>query len=145
MRTEHAIRALLLHATPMGDNCVSACKGTAMTVLVCRTISPVRPSHLNNRAYTHIRMRLASCVGRSKPSALSRLSKLHLSIRSQPHYGKVELWDHARSRRLISGKTSQLKSPCGVCTPTRTPTLEFGRSLKRGSVHRHLPEPLRGP
>ena len=47
------MRALVLHATPMGDNCVSACEGTATTVLVCRTISPFRPSRLNNRTYIH--------------------------------------------------------------------------------------------
>jgi hypothetical protein len=47
------MRALVLHETLMGDNCVSACEGTATTVLVCRTISPFRPSHLNNWMYIH--------------------------------------------------------------------------------------------
>ena len=49
------MRAAVLHATPMGDSCVSACEGTATTVLVCRTVSPFRPSHLNLRIYGHIR------------------------------------------------------------------------------------------
>ena len=53
LRMEHAIRAVVLHATPMGDSCVSACEGTATTVLVCRTISPFRPSRLNNWVYIH--------------------------------------------------------------------------------------------
>ena len=37
---EHAPRALVLHVTPMDDNRVSACDGTATIVLVCRTVSP---------------------------------------------------------------------------------------------------------
>ncbi len=47
--------ALVLHhnAMPAGDFCVSACEGTATTVLVCRTISPFRPSHLNKWVYIH--------------------------------------------------------------------------------------------
>ncbi len=49
------MRALVLHATPTGDHCVSACEGTATTVLVCRTISPFRPSHLDLRICGHIR------------------------------------------------------------------------------------------
>ena len=49
------MRAVVLHATPMGDSCVSACEGTATTVLVCRTVSPFRPSHLDLRLYGHIR------------------------------------------------------------------------------------------
>ena len=49
------MRALVLLATPMGDNRVSACEGTATTVLVCRTISPFRPSRLDLRIYGHIR------------------------------------------------------------------------------------------
>ena len=50
------MRAVVLHATPMGDSCVSACEGTATTVLVCRTVSPFRPSHLDHlRLYGHIR------------------------------------------------------------------------------------------
>ena len=40
MRKKHAVRALVLHATPTGDFYVSACDGTATTVLVCRSISP---------------------------------------------------------------------------------------------------------
>ena len=52
------MRALVLHATPkdqpMGDNSVSACEGTETTVLVCRTISPFRPSRLGLRIYGHI-------------------------------------------------------------------------------------------
>ena len=63
MRKEHAVSALVLHATPMGDNCVSACEGTATTVLACRTISPFRPSHLNNWVYTAIFERRFGCVG----------------------------------------------------------------------------------
>ncbi len=57
------MRALVLHATPMGDNCVSACEGTATTVLVCRTISPLCPSHRNNLVYiymyAHVQLRRA--------------------------------------------------------------------------------------
>ena len=34
MRKKHAVRALVLHATPTGDFYVSACDGTATTVLV---------------------------------------------------------------------------------------------------------------
>ena len=49
------MRALVLHATPTGDFCVSACEGTATTVLVCRTISPFRPSRLDLWIYGHIR------------------------------------------------------------------------------------------
>jgi len=48
------MRAVVLHATPMGDSCVSACEGTATTVLVCRTVSPFRPSHLDLRIFGHI-------------------------------------------------------------------------------------------
>jgi hypothetical protein len=51
MPKEHAVRALVLHATPAGDFCVCACDGTATTVLVRRTISPVCPSHLNKWVY----------------------------------------------------------------------------------------------
>ena len=47
------MRALVLLATPMGDNRVSACEGTATTVLVCRTSSPFRPSRLDNWRYIH--------------------------------------------------------------------------------------------
>ena len=54
MREEHAVRALVLHATPIDDNCVSACEETATTVLLCRTIPPFRPAHLNNWVYIHI-------------------------------------------------------------------------------------------
>ena len=49
------MRAVVLNATPRGDNCESACEGTATTVLVCRTILPFRPSHLYVRIYGHIR------------------------------------------------------------------------------------------
>jgi len=59
------VRALVLHATPTGDFCVSACEGTATTVLVCRTISPFRPSHLNESVYMALFERRFSCVGRS--------------------------------------------------------------------------------
>ncbi len=55
MRKEHAMRAVVLHATPMGDSCLSACEGTATAVLVCRTVSPFRPSRLDLRLYGHIR------------------------------------------------------------------------------------------
>jgi hypothetical protein len=48
------MRALVLLATPMGDNRVSACEGTATTVLVCRTIAPFRPSRLDLWIYGHI-------------------------------------------------------------------------------------------
>jgi hypothetical protein len=48
------MRAVVLHATPMGHNCVSACEGTATTVLVCHSISPFRPSRLNNWVDTHM-------------------------------------------------------------------------------------------
>ena len=68
MLADHATRALVLHATPMGDNCVSACEGTATTVLVCRTISPFRPSHLNNWVYMAIFERRFSCARCSWPS-----------------------------------------------------------------------------
>ena len=57
------MRAFVLHATPMGDNCVSACEGTATTVLVCRTISPFCPSHLNKWVYMTLFERRFSCVG----------------------------------------------------------------------------------
>jgi hypothetical protein len=49
------MRVVVLHATPMGDSCLSACEGTATTVLVCRTVSPFRPSRLDLRLYGHIR------------------------------------------------------------------------------------------
>ena len=54
------MRAVVLHATPMGDSCVSACEGTATTVLVCRTVSPFRPSHLDLRIYGHIRVAVSA-------------------------------------------------------------------------------------
>jgi hypothetical protein len=57
------MRALVLHATLMGDNCGSACEGTATTVLVCRTISPIRPSHLNCWVYMAIFERRFGCAG----------------------------------------------------------------------------------
>ena len=68
MRKEHAVRALVLHAMPSGDFCESACEGTATTVLVCRTISPFRPSHLNEWVFMTLFERRFSCVGRSWPS-----------------------------------------------------------------------------
>ena len=60
------MRALVLHATPMGDSCLSACEGTATTVLVCRTVSPFRPSHLDLRLFGYMAIfeRRLSCVGR---------------------------------------------------------------------------------
>ena len=57
------MRALVLHATPAGDFCVCACDGTATTVLVRRTISPVCPSHLNKWVYMTLFERRFSCVG----------------------------------------------------------------------------------
>ena len=68
------MRAVVLHATPMGDSCVSACEGMATTVLVCRTVSPFRPSHLDLRIYGHIRAQ--SQLRRALVAvALLRLSK----------------------------------------------------------------------
>ena len=46
MGKEHAPRALVLHVTPLDDNRVSACQGTAMRVQVCLTMSPIRVSRL---------------------------------------------------------------------------------------------------
>ena len=68
------MRALVLHATPMGDNRVSACEGTATTVLVCRTISPFRPSHLNFWVYMAIFER-RFCYAGLLAFALVRLSE----------------------------------------------------------------------
>ena len=56
------MRALVLHATPTGDFCVCACEGTATTVLVCCTISPFRPSHLNEWVFMALFERRFSCV-----------------------------------------------------------------------------------
>ena len=53
MRKEDDSTVGALLVSPMGDNRVSACEGTATTVLVCRTISPFRPSRLNNWMYIH--------------------------------------------------------------------------------------------
>ena len=56
------MRALVLRATPIDDNFVSACEETATTVLVCRTIPPFRPAHLTIGCIS-IFERLSSRVG----------------------------------------------------------------------------------
>ena len=94
---EHAPRALVLHVTPMEDDRVSACDGTATIVLVCRII--LRLAHLSSM-FRRISLfeHLFSCAGRSLAFASSRLDEYGYSVRSQTS-GKVELCDHARSLR----------------------------------------------
>ena len=87
----------VLHVTPMDDNRVSACDGTATIVLVCRII--LRLAHLSSM-FRRISLfeHLFSCAGRSLAFASSRLDEYGYSVRSQTS-GKVELCDHARSLR----------------------------------------------
>jgi hypothetical protein len=98
---EHAPRALVLHVTPMEDDRVSACDGTATIVLVCRIICSIilRLAHLSSM-FRRISLfeHLFSCAGRSLAFASSRLDEYGYSVRSQTS-GKVELCDHARSLR----------------------------------------------
>ena len=47
-------RALVLHVTPMDDNRVSACDGTATMALVCRIILPSGAPHLDVQTDIHI-------------------------------------------------------------------------------------------
>ena len=51
---EHAPRALVLHVTPMEDDRVSACDGTATIALVCRIILPSGAPHLDFQTDIHI-------------------------------------------------------------------------------------------
>ena len=53
-RKEHAPRALVLHVTPMDENRVSACDGTATIALVCRIILPSGAPHLDFQTDIHI-------------------------------------------------------------------------------------------
>ena len=95
------MRAVVLNATPMGDSCVSACEGTATTVLVCRTISPFRPSRLNNWEYIHM-YGLVPLRRALVAFALHRLSKSRYSIRSHPQSWHGLFVRYARSRHIVA-------------------------------------------
>ena len=73
-------------------------------------VSPA--SHLNEWAYIH---KYAPVQRRRALLACGINSTQYIALihQIQPHYGKVELRDHARSRRAIISKSGQVKCPGG--------------------------------
>ena len=99
----------------MDDNRVSACDGTATIVLVCRTVSPSGARHFDFQTDTRIqapfqlRRTLVGLRLRLKPTW-----RIWLFNQIPPKTsGKVELCDHARSRRMPEVITS--RAPATEC------------------------------
>ena len=125
------MRALVLHETLMGDNCVSACEGTAKTVIVCRTISPFHPSHLNDWVYMAIFERGFGCAG-LLAFALVRLRPLVCQI--PPTASAWSICSMMHGLAISLPESALVQSPRGsVLAPARICTLERGQALTLGS------------